>query len=302
MGGGLSRHGLAVAVSSSGGLGTIGLLDARELESEIAAARRLCAQPVAVNLLLPFAREAHFRAAAAADVLVTFQGRPRRRTTTVWMHQCGSVGEALAARDAGADAVIAQGSEAGGHVRGTTPAVELLAAVRGALGDRYPVLSAGGVADAGDVRARLQAGAEAVVCGTSFLLTEESGAHPVYKQRLLAATETILTQLFGVGWPAPHRVVANRATERWLGRDPLGPAWLRAAQRASAPLLGRAPVPLQMRLAATQRASRPLFGPVAPTAGGPDNLLDAGPLYAGESVARIDVLRPAAERVRELTP
>src|SRR5207247_1211962 len=99
-------------------------------------------------------------------------------------HQCGSVEEALAAREAGADAVIAQGVEAGGHVRGTVPAMELLARVREAVGQNYPVLSAGGVADAPDVSGRLDAGAEGVVSGTRFLMTEESGGHPAYKVRL----------------------------------------------------------------------------------------------------------------------
>src|SRR5437899_3057565 len=111
MGGGLSAHELAAAVSDSGGLGTIGLLAPADLRREIAAARALSDKPLAVNLLLPFARRAHFDAAGEADVLVTFWGRPRRRTAKTWMHQCGSVEEALAAREAGADAVIAQGHE-----------------------------------------------------------------------------------------------------------------------------------------------------------------------------------------------
>lgn len=116
--------------------------------------------------------------------------------------------------------MIAQGVEAGGHVRGTVPATELLARIRRAMSDAYPVLSAGGIADASDVAARLDAGAEAVICGTRFLMTEESGAHAVYKARLIEAEETVLTELFGVGWPAAHRVLPNEATLRWLGRDP----------------------------------------------------------------------------------
>src|SRR5919199_518033 len=91
MGGGLARHELAAAVSEAGGLGTIGILDATSLRRELAAARRLTGKPLAVNLLLPFARDAHFDAAGEADVLVTFWGRPKRRTGGVWIHQCGSV-------------------------------------------------------------------------------------------------------------------------------------------------------------------------------------------------------------------
>ena len=153
----------------------------------------------------------------------------------------------------------------------------------------------------GGVRARLDAGAAAVVSGTRFLISDESGAHPEYKARLLGASETVLTELFGGGWPAaPHRVVPNAATERWLRRDPRGPGWVRAFNRVTAPVFSRVPVPMQLRMAATQTPSRPMFGPAAAIEGGPESLLDAGPLYAGECVDRISELRPAAELVREL--
>jgi nitronate monooxygenase len=300
MGGGLAGHKLAAAVSAAGGLGTIGILAPDGLRAEIVAARRLTDRPLAVNLLLPFARRAHFEAASAADVVVTFWGRPKRRTSKVWIHQCGSVEEAFASRDAGADAVIAQGVEAGGHVRGTVPALELLSQVRDAVGDDYPVLSAGGVTGASETRARLAAGADAVVCGTRFLMAEESGAHPDYKSRLLEARETVLTDLFGVGWPAPHRVVPNAATRRWLGRDSRAPGWLRFLHKATAPVFSRVPVPLQFRLAATQDPRRPMFGPAAAVVDGPANLIDAGPLYAGQCIDRISDIRPAGELVAEL--
>jgi nitronate monooxygenase len=302
MGGGLAGHELAAAVSAAGGLGTIGFLAPHGLRTEIAAARLVSDRPLAVNLLLPFARRDHFEAASRADVVVTFWGSPKRQTAKPWMHQCGSVEEALAAREAGADAVIAQGVEAGGHVRGTVPAAQLLERIRGAVPDDYPVLSAGGIVDANDVKARLDAGAEAVICGTRFLMTVESGAHPAYKARLVEARETILTELFGAGWPAPHRVVSNQATACWLGRDPRGPGWLRVFHRATAPALSRLPAPMQLRLAATQRPSRPMFGPVAATIDGPPNLIEAGPLYAGQCIDRITDIRPAAELVRELAP
>lgn len=305
MGGGIAAHELAAAVSAAGGLGTIGMLDVHDLRREVAGARGLAPdRPLAVNLLLPFARRAHFSAASEADVVVTFWGDPTRRTSKVWIHQCGSVEEAHAARDGGADAVIAQGVEAGGHVRGTVPAVELLARIRATLPDDYPVLSAGGIADVSDVRARLDAGAEAVVCGSRFLMTPESRAHPDYKARLLAASETLLTELFGFGWAAPHRVIPNQATDRWLRDDPRGPAWVRFINRAVTPSLTHGPASMQFRLggrlAATQKSSRPFFGPSPALVGGPENLVEAGPLYAGESIARIADIRPAADIVREL--
>lgn len=302
MGGGLSRHELAAAVSEAGGLGTIAVNGAAAIRRELAAARKLTGRPLAVNILLPFARRDWFEAAAEADVVVTFWGRPRRRTPAVWMHQCGSLAEARAAHAAGADAVIVQGVEAGGHVRGGTPALELFERVAGALPSGYPLLLAGGIATREDVARALEAGAVAAVAGTRFLLSEESCAHPEYRKRLLAAEQTLLTELFGAGWPARHRVIANAATERWLDHDPRGPRLNRALNRLLAPGARYVPAGLQVRMARAQTPNGRLLTPLGPTDDGPANLLDAGALYAGETVARIDAVRPAAELVRALTP
>jgi NAD(P)H-dependent flavin oxidoreductase YrpB (nitropropane dioxygenase family) len=302
MGGGLSRHQLAAAVSEAGGLGTIAVNGAEEIRDELAAARALTSRPVAVNVLLPFARRAWFETAAAADVVVTFWGRPRRRTPGVWMHQCGSVDEARAAHAAGADAVIVQGVEAGGHVRGTTPALELLARAGHALPAGYPVLVAGGVSEREDVRRALDAGASAAVAGTRFLLSEESSAHPAYRQRLLEAETTILTELFGTGWPAPHRVVANAATAHWLVDDPRGPRLNRALNRVLSTGVRYVPEALFVRIVLAQRPESRLLTPAGPTDDGPEALLEAGPLYAGETVARISEVGRAADLVAALTP
>src|SRR3954468_21805303 len=98
MGGGLPASEPAAPGSEAGGLGTIGMLGPKPLEVELAAARQATGKPVAVNLLLPFARESHWDAAKSADVAVTFWGRPERRVPRTWIHQCGSIEEALAAR------------------------------------------------------------------------------------------------------------------------------------------------------------------------------------------------------------
>jgi NAD(P)H-dependent flavin oxidoreductase YrpB (nitropropane dioxygenase family) len=301
MGGGLSRHELAAAVSEAGGLGTIAVGGAKAIERELAAARRLTAAPIAVNVLLPVARRSWFEAAAAADVVVTFWGRPRRLVPGAWIHQCGSVEEARAAWAAGADAAILQGVEAGGHVRGTEPGLELLERARAALPRDFPLLLAGGIAERADVQRALDAGAVAAVAGTRFLLSEESRAHPDYRQLLLGSRETLLTELFGLGWPAPHRVVPNAATERQL-RDGGVPLLNRALNHLAAPGIRFAPAALQLRLARAQRPGSRLLTPFGPTDDGPATLLEAGPLYAGETVARIDTVRPAAEIVASLTP
>jgi nitronate monooxygenase len=323
MGGGLSRHELAAAVSEAGGLGTIAVNGAAAIRHELAAARAMTGRPLAVNVLLPFARRDWFEAAAAADVLVTFWGRPRRRTGGAWLHQCGSVEEAQRAQAAGADGIIVQGVEAGGHVRGTTPALQLLEEARRALPPDYPVLLAGGIAARADVRAALEAGAAAAAAGTRFLLSEESRAHPLYKERLLAADETLLTDLFGAGWPAPHRVVPNAAAEHMLrrrssfrpntagkderregaGRELVrAPRLNRLLSHLLAPGARYAPPSLQARMARAQRPDSRLLSPAGPTDDGPATLVDAGALYAGETVARLGDVMPAAALIRELTP
>lgn len=302
MGGGISRHELAAAVSEAGGLGTIAVNGAAAIARELRAARVLTGRPVAVNVLLPFARRDWFAAAAQADVVVTFWGRPRRRTPGVWLHQCGSVAEALAAHRAGADGAIVQGVEAGGHVRGTAAAHELLAQVRAALPTGFPLLLAGGIAERGDVAAALEAGAVAAVAGTRFLLSEESRAHPEYLRRLLEADDTVLTELFGLGWPAPHRVVRNAATERWLRDGARGPRMHRALNRLSGAGARWMPATAQARVARAQRPGSRLLSPTPATDDGLATLAEAGPLYAGQTIARIRDVRPAAELVAALTP
>jgi nitronate monooxygenase len=299
--GAAARHELAAAVSEAGGLGTIGGARGR-IAQELAAARKLTGRPIAVNLVLPLLRPGDEQAAADADVIVTFWGTPRRLAGGTWVHQCGSVQEAQAAEAAGADAVIAQGVEAGGHVRGTTSLLDLIERVRAAV--KVPVLAAGGIVDQPGVREALDAGAVAAVLGTRFLLSEESRAHPDYKLRCLEADRTILTELFGLGWPeAPHRVVPNAATRRWLGdHDSRGPGWIRAANRLTAPLVMRVPEGLQDRGLAIQRPSFPFLGPVMALDDGPASLVDSGPLYAGANVTRISDILPVARVVSDLMP
>jgi NAD(P)H-dependent flavin oxidoreductase YrpB (nitropropane dioxygenase family) len=122
--------------------------------------------------------------------------------------QAGSVDEAQAATRAGCNFVVIQGTEAGGHVRGTRPLHEVLRDAVGLLD--VPVVAAGGIGTARDVARALEAGASAVRVGTRFVAATESIAHPEYIEALLRSTaeDTVLTEAFCVGWPnAPHRVL-----------------------------------------------------------------------------------------------
>jgi nitronate monooxygenase len=104
---------------------------------------------------------------------------------------------------------MVQGIEAGGHVEGERPLLELLAEVAEI---ETPVVAAGGIADAAAARAARNAGADAVAAGTAFLVAEEADRHPAYVERLVAAEQAVLTDVFSIGWPdAKHRVLANAA-------------------------------------------------------------------------------------------
>ena len=207
--------------------------------------------------------------------------RARRSGAALVAWQVGSVDSARAAVDAGCDVVIAQGVEAGGHVRGTTPRDELLAAVLASVS--LPVLAAGGIATAADVSAVLAAGAAGARVGTRFVATTESRGHPAYLQALVDAgsgADTVLTEAFFRGWPdAPHRVLrsALEAAERFEG-DIVGQA-VRADRRDDLPRF------------AVSTPSRHFEGEITAMA-----------MYAGTGVGDVHSVQPAADVVAELVP
>lgn len=128
--------------------------------------------------------------------------------------------------DVGVDVIVAQGVEAGGHVRGDVATMALVPAVADAAGDA-PVVAAGGVADGRSIAAALALGAARVWVGTRFLGAEEASIHPFYRERPRAAreTDTIHSTVFDQGWPdAPHRTLTNATTAAWMaaGRPATG--------------------------------------------------------------------------------
>jgi nitronate monooxygenase len=307
MGGGLAGPELATAVAAAGGLGTLGLLPTVLLRQAIQHIRDGApGRAVAVNLLMPFVRRGHVDECVHSriDVAVMAFGIDRamiERLTDGGVFvfvMVGTEGQARRAIACGADGLIAQGCEAGGHLSGDIGARTFLPqALRAAAG--RPVLLAGGVATAADTRAAIAAGADGVVAGTRFLLTHESRAHPEYQRRILAADKTFRTTLFGMGWPAAHRVVANAATRRWChadGRARLAPRIINAGSGLLAKLPDRS-VASVIRL---QAPTLPLFSPIAPTADMPDSMVDRTALYAGETVLRITNVISARQAVAEL--
>jgi NAD(P)H-dependent flavin oxidoreductase YrpB (nitropropane dioxygenase family) len=264
---------LPLQLAALGGVGT------PELASAVAAAGGFGMVPngqepgdgaMGVNFLLPFGPSVEDVAEAAAKFTVVefFYGDPEPQLIEVvhrggalagW--QTGSVAEARAAEECGSDYVVAQGTEAGGHVRGKEALDDLLPELIAAV--RVPVLAAGGVATAERFRELIGAGADGVRVGTRFVASPESGAHPDYVRQLLDADaeDTELTEWFSENWEAaPHRV-------------------LRTALDAAKQSGWRAPVP-----------------PYKGVDGDPATMA----MYAGTGVGEVNAAEPAATVVADL--
>ena len=286
--GGYTDPALIAAVCEAGGFGMLGLggAPAQFVEPILEAMTAATDKPFGVNFLMPFLdRDAVSIAATRCRFVEFFYDDPDASLVELvhgggalagW--QVGSAREARAAADAGCDVVIAQGTEAGGHVRGTKPLDAVLADVVSAVS--VPVVASGGIGTADRVKAVLEAGASAARIGTRFLAAAESVAHPDYIAALIAASsdDTVITTAFGVGWPdAPHRVLrsslqaAQAATEDVIGTMKMGPM--------DAPVM---------------RLSPPW--PQKDTTGN----VAAMSMYAGTSVDAVTKRQPAAEIVAEL--
>ena len=228
--GGVAGPDLAAAVSQAGGLGHLGCIrrSAADVRLWIRETRKKTERPFGVNLVPPGGGPDGFEAQLSVvleerpKVLSLFWGDfsqviPRAKAAgIVTMVQVGSVAEARKTARDGADIVIAQGIEAGGHVRGKIGLMALLPAVIEAVRP-VPVLAAGGIADAAAVDAVLHMGAAGAWVGTRFVATHESLAHDIYKQRLVAAgtDDTYHGHFYSYGWRlgTPYRAI--RSKESW---------------------------------------------------------------------------------------
>jgi nitronate monooxygenase len=183
MGGGMAGPELAAAVSNAGGCGVLGMggLPAPYIRQQIQQLRTLTDKPFGVNIILPLLQEGQVEACLdeKVPILILFWGDPKpyvdeahKRGTKVFI-QVGSVEEAQAAAAAGVDAIIAQGIEAGGHVKSTTSLSTIVPAVVEAV-KPIPVIAAGGIANGRGIVAALSLGAQGVSMGTRFLCSEET--------------------------------------------------------------------------------------------------------------------------------
>ena len=196
MGGAVAPR-LAAAVSNAGGLGTLPLwrTEIETLRRAVQKTRSLTSKPFAVNLNMEFPQAERLDACLEEKVpVISFFWRDpgelvkrAKAGGAVVMYTVGNADDARRAVDIGVDVVVAQGWEAGGHVRGTVATLPLVPAVVDAVGDT-PVIAAGGIADGRGMAAALALGAAGVWVGTRFLASEEVSIHPEYQRRILAAS------------------------------------------------------------------------------------------------------------------
>lgn len=289
---------LAAAVSNAGGLGMIAvsfLKHPDDVRAVLRQVRALTDRPFGVNLLLEWPQEERLRVCLEEKVpLVSlFWGDPTPHVSAIHdagallMQTVGSVAEARRAAQAGADLVLAQGWEAGGHVRGEVATMSLVPAVVDAV-HPVPVAAAGGVADGRGVAAALLLGAGAVLMGTRFLASREASVPSLYQDAILAADadRTVFGETFDKGWPDSNmRTLVNSTMRGWIdaGRPPIG------RRPGEGEIVARGadgqPIP---RYHVTQ--------PHPAVTGDQEALA----LYAGQGVGLVREVRPAGEIVRAL--
>jgi nitronate monooxygenase len=219
---------LTAAVSNAGAFGTIPLWSkpVEALRDGIRQTKALTDRNFAVNLNLSFPFDGHLDACIEEGVFAVslFWGendtavKKAKDADLVVMSSVGSAVEARRAVDAGADIIVAQGWEAGGHVWGTVSTMALVPAVCDVVGE-VPVIAAGGIADGRGMAAAMMLGATGVWIGTRFLACKETDIHKTYLENILNASEdqTVWTHdLYDGGWPdAPHRALKNSTYFNW---------------------------------------------------------------------------------------
>jgi NAD(P)H-dependent flavin oxidoreductase YrpB (nitropropane dioxygenase family) len=229
---------LTAAVSEVGGIGIIGCadLDPAEIRRVGAEVRSRTAKPFGLNALLFLDDRAGYAAMLdAGPVLVSLSWPRKDQDVAVWVEMAHGVGskvsvmaadveDAVRGAEAGADVIVAQGTEGGGHV-GWMGLSVLLPLVVDAVAP-VPVVAAGGIADGRGLAAALAYGADGVLLGTRFLATDESGLHPNHKAAIIHSDghDTVLTEIpdiiSGKTWPgAMSRVKRNRLIDRWAGQE-----------------------------------------------------------------------------------
>lgn len=223
--GGVSYSALVAAVSEAGGFGCLGAstMSPEQMVEEMKEVRRLTSKPFGVDLLTAMPGDmtplVEMIIEGGASVFIAGLGVPKpvielcHDNDVLVINMCGKVSHAIRAVEAGCDVVVAQGTEAGGHT-GQVATLPLVPQIVDAVGERVPVLAAGGIFDGRGLAAALMLGADGVWVGTRFIATPEARATPGYKDALVRAREdsTVVSRAYS---GKTMRVLKNKYTEWW---------------------------------------------------------------------------------------
>jgi len=296
----IARPALAAAVCEAGGLGTIGsdINPPEILRDLVRQTKRLTKRPFGVDLIGDFVTDEHVSVLIEEEValaiffwtLPTLEHveRLKRAGIKVWM-QVGRVAEAVEAAARGADALIAQGAEAGGHNRAEASTMTFFPRIRRRFPD-LPLLAAGGIVDGTTMAAALVLGADAVWCGSRFLASQEAEAHDGYKALVLSADvgDTAILSIYGPEWPdQPMRAIVNDGARVALGREAAAIAD-GAGKIIGATVLNGQTIPV------------PRYSAILPTRDF-DGDIEQACLTAGQSAGNIDEILSAGDIVRRMT-
>ncbi len=228
----VAEYHLAAAVSNAGGLGLIGAASAppEVVREQIRETKKRTDKPFGVNVMLlnPNAPEvAKIVIEEGVKVVTTGAGSPAqfmdawKAAGVTVIPVVASVAMAKLMQRAGADAVVAEGMESGGHI-GAQTTMTLVPQVADAVD--IPVIAAGGIADGRGIAAAMMLGAEGVQLGTRFLVAEESVVHDNYKERVIKAKD-IDSEVTGTGTGHPIRVLRNKMSREYLKMEKAGVAF-----------------------------------------------------------------------------
>ncbi len=296
--GGIATPALAASVSDSGAFGGLALSwsTPEDAENKIGQVRALTSRPVYANFVLNFEPKALKRTLELGIPVIQFSwGMPSPEMIHLIRSYQAKMGiqvtdkeSALRAISLGADYLVCQGWQAGGHVQASTSLQKALKEVLQASKHALPVLASGGISSGKDMKTYMNLGASGVVMGSRFVASNESGAHALYKETLVASgsEDTVLTVCMNKGWGSTfHRIIKNSTFKMW--------------ETEGCPIIGNRPGELDVIGKNPKGIDIERYSISAPTVGVTGDI-EAMTCYAGTGLDNITEIKPASVIVEEI--
>ena len=296
--GGIVTPELVAAVSNCGALGGLALSwsSPEDAEKKIKELQSLTSKPFYANFVLNFKPKALKRSLELGVKIIQFSwGMPSIETVELIRSFNAKIGiqvtskeSALRAISLGADYLICQGTQAGGHVQASKTLEKALLEIFMEAKNETPVLASGGISSGKDMSYYLKLGASGVVMGSRFVASKESGAHSIYKESLVnsKSEHTVLTVCMNKGWDnASHRIIRNSTFKMW--------------ESNGCARIGNRPGEFDIIGKSISNTNIERYSFSAPIFGVTGNI-EAMTLYAGTSVNNINEIKSASNIVKDI--